>query len=274
MYRILFVTALIIGVLLPVVPAASVPPHSISPSIVLVTAYDPTEQVLRVGSGFIIHRSGLVATCYHVIAQTKGVWVRLPNGLIYQATIVGTDGIHDLAVLKISAPNLTPLRIDPHPSVSYGSEVWAYGFPLSDLGADLVVTRGEITAFRTYKHSRIFQLDMQVNPGSSGGPLIDSNGRVVGVVFSRLDPWIYYILTGTLATGTISFAMPISYLYEIIPGLERYEVFNSSSNTHPLKEPSLQPTKSTNQRPGINWWYVLLGVIALGLALEIVGYAQ
>ena len=274
LYKILLATVLITVTLLPFVSGASVPSRSIPLSIVLVTAYDPTEQALRVASGFIIHQSGLIATCYHVIAQTESVWVRLANGLTYPATIVGTDGVHDLAVLKINAANIIPLRIEPHPPAGYGSEVWAYGFPLPALGTDLVVTKGEIAGFRTYKHSRIFQLDMQVNPGSSGGPLVDSNGRVVGVVFSRLDPWIYYILTGTLPTGTIAFAMPISYLYEIIPGVERYEVFSSYSATQSVGEPHIHPTKPTNQRPGINWWYVLLGVIALGFALEVMGYAQ
>lgn len=272
MYRLPLVILIAAAVIAPVLYAATGLSQSVPQSIVLVTAYDPSEQVIRVGTGFIIHQSGLIATCYHVIVQTQNVQVRLHDGRTYSAAVVGTDGINDLAVLKINAPGLVPLRIEMDASVTYGSMVSAYGFPLPELGTDLIATSGEITGFRTYKYTQIFQLDMQVNPGNSGGPLIDANGKVVGVVFSRLDPWILYVLTGTLATGTIAFAMPISNLYEIIPGLERYEVFNPypAAHTSATKPSSLPP----RHKSGLNWWYVLLGLLILGIALEAVGYSQ
>lgn len=273
--KIVLALAIAAAILTPLISTATGLSQAIPLSIVLVSAYDPSKQAIRVGTGFIIHRSGLIATCYHVIDQTQNVQVRLYNGRSYPATVVGTDGISDLAVLKISAPNLTPLHIETSASVNYGSRVWAYGFPLPDLGTDLIVTSGKVSGFRTYKNSRIFQLDLQVNPGNSGGPLIDDNGRVVGVVFSRLDPWILYVLTGTLATGSIAFATPVSNLYEIIPGVERYDVFNpyTAAQTH-VTIPAPLPATTPSHKSGINWWYVLLGVIIAGIALEAVGYTR
>jgi len=226
---------------------AAFSPDAIARSVVLVTAYDRETDELRMGSGFVIHSSGFIATCYHVVAQAESIRVRLPDGRTYSAQLVGADGVRDIAALKIPAYGLVPLRMGDPTKVNYGDKVYTFGYPFpSIMGADLIVTSGTVTGWRIFHNTRIFQLDLQVNPGNSGGPLINEDGEVIGIVFSRLDPWIFLVLTGEIPTGSIGFAMPITYLQYIL-GVERYEIFSRRAPSPPARTapptvPSPAPT--------------------------------
>lgn len=220
-------------------------PDSIARSVVWVISYDRETDEFRAGSGFVIHSSGLIATCYHVVAQVESIRVRLPDGRMYPARLVGADGVRDIAALKIPAYGLVPLRMGDPAKVSYGDRVYTFGYPLSlTLGADLIMTSGTVTGWRTYHNTRIFQLDLQVNPGNSGGPLVNENGEVIGIVFSRLDPWAFLILTGEIPTGSIGFAIPITHLQYIL-GVERYEIFSPRPSQPPPRTTYKQPTPPT-----------------------------
>ena len=222
-------------------------PQAIAKSVPLVTAYDKETDEWRTGSGFVIHSSGLIATCYHIVAQAEIIRVRLQDGRTYAAQLVGADGVRDIAALKIPAYGLVPLRMGDPTKVNYGDKVYTFGYPFSSImGADLIMTSGTVTGWRIYHNTRIFQLDLQVNPGNSGGPLINENGEVIGIVFSRLDPWIFLVLIGEIPTGSIGFAMPITHLQNIL-GVERYEIFSRRApipptRTTPPTTPSPAPT--------------------------------
>jgi len=135
------------------------------------------------GSGVVIDGDGYVMTNYHVIADGSQIQVGLSDGRRVPATVVGTDRLTDLALLKISADRLIPIRWGDSDLCEVGSPVWAVGSPF---GLDRTVTFGILSGkHRVVKASTRYQDFMQsdaaVNPGNSGGPLVDANGELVGI---------------------------------------------------------------------------------------------
>jgi S1-C subfamily serine protease len=135
------------------------------------------------GSGVVIDGDGYVMTNYHVIADGSQIQVGLSDGRRVPATVVGTDPLTDLALLKISADRLIPIRWGDSDLCEVGSPVWAVGSPF---GLDRTVTFGILSGkHRVVKASTRYQDFMQsdaaVNPGNSGGPLVDANGELVGI---------------------------------------------------------------------------------------------
>ncbi len=227
---------------------------------------------MSAGSGFIIHSSGLIATCYHVVANASVIQVELPDGRIQQARLESWDESYDLAILRIPGGALTPVRIGNPYKVQPGERVYAFGYPLPDLGPNLIVTVGRFSGWRTFQEGRVLQLDLQVNPGSSGGPLVNERGEVIGIVFSRLNPWIYLYLTGEIPTGTIAFAMPVTYIWHIL-GKERYDIFRPLTTSPSEKSPRSGSESSTTQAISGGSFCILSGFAGLahtafGLCLQ------
>lgn len=133
-----------------------------------------------VGSGFIISKDGYIITNNHVIAQANGIYVTLTSGKEYKAEVIGTDPRTDIALLKIDAKDLPTLPIGSSNDLKKGQWVLAIGSPF---GLESTVTSGIVSAINrdTGEYLPFIQTDVAVNPGNSGGPLIDLNGRVVGV---------------------------------------------------------------------------------------------
>jgi len=144
-----------------------------------------TEEAL--GSGFVIDKAGHIVTNYHVIAGAQRVQVSFSSQDQIDATVVGKDPSTDLAVLKIDthARALTPLSLGDSDAVRVGDPVFAIGNPF---GLVRTLTSGivsalqrRITAPNTLPIDNAIQTDAAINHGNSGGPLIDSAGRVIGV---------------------------------------------------------------------------------------------
>ncbi|MFT0850699.1 DegQ family serine endoprotease [Achromobacter sp. F4_2707] len=133
-----------------------------------------------VGSGFIISADGFILTNNHVISGSSDIFVTLTDGKEHRAKVVGTDARTDLALLKIDAKGLKPLPIGESSSLRKGQWVLAIGSPF---GLESTVTAGIVSALNreTGDYLPFIQTDVAVNPGNSGGPLIDLSGRVVGV---------------------------------------------------------------------------------------------
>jgi len=145
-----------------------------------------SKQASASGTGFVVHESGLIVTCAHVIDNAVGLKVRLGEKT-YPAEIVATDLAHDLALLKISAAPLPSLALAPADGVELGQEVRSVGFPLKDvLGDSVKVTRGMLSGKLQIEGRDLFQIDASINPGNSGGPIVDSNGNVVGVASEKM----------------------------------------------------------------------------------------
>ena len=139
------------------------------------------------GTAFVVHSDGLLLTCFHVVKGAGRIDVRL-NGKVYPAMVVGTDPAHDFALLQVDASSLPALPWIKAEDVELGEEVRAFGFPLtSALGSSLKVTRGTISGVERAEGNPEFQIDSSVNPGNSGGPLVNDRGEVVGVVVARFE---------------------------------------------------------------------------------------
>jgi serine protease Do len=136
------------------------------------------------GSGVIVEASGYILTNYHVVRHSSNIEVVLADGRKEEAEIVGYDQPTDLAVLKIKADKLTPAAFGDSDEIEPGALVWAVGSPF---GLDRSITAGILSAKHragltgTHYHQDFLQTDAAVNPGNSGGPLVDSRGRVVGI---------------------------------------------------------------------------------------------
>lgn len=138
------------------------------------------------GSGFLVSSDGLVLTDQHVVGTAQYVKVRWPDGVEGLGEVVRSDRIRDVALVKTDAHGRQPLRLRVAP-MQPGETVFAIGAPLYQEFQG-TVTRGVISANRTFDGLSFLQSDVTVNPGNSGGPLIDEQGAVVGMTESGIRP--------------------------------------------------------------------------------------
>ena len=157
------------------------------------------------GTGFVINESGLLVTNKHVVDGYASVRVEMATGSEYRGSVTRTHPTLDLAYIDVdSTQTFTPIAVGDSDDVRVGAEVIAIGFPLgSTLGDEPTVSRGIISAKRDGR----LQTDASVNPGNSGGPLLDMFGQAVGVVVSKIEE----TEAGRPVSG-IGFAIPINHL--------------------------------------------------------------
>lgn len=137
------------------------------------------------GSGVIVDKSGYILTNDHVIADGEEITITLSDGRRIPANIVGVDALTDLALLKVDADRLIPIVWGNSDRCKVGSPVWAVGSPF---GLERTVTFGILSGKHRMVHSNssshyqdFMQSDVAVNPGNSGGPLVDARGTLVGI---------------------------------------------------------------------------------------------
>ena len=174
------------------------------------------------GSGFVLDRAGHILTNFHVVdGANRGIEVTLSNKRRYPAKIVGTDKVHDLALLQISAPDLQPVTLADSTELSVGQKVYAIGNPF---GLSGTMTRGIISSIRTLPAARdsesgsiedAIQTDAAINPGNSGGPLLNSRGEVIGINTMIAS-------NGANQSSGIGFAIPINTAKAVLADLTRY----------------------------------------------------
>lgn len=165
------------------------------------------------GSGVIVNKNGYIVTNHHVLEGANKVQVRLHNGDVYEATIVGGDSDNDLAVIKIDAKNLTPVTIGKSSDVAVGDLAVAIGNPLGKLGG--TATSGIISALDRRltigdRTMNLLQTDAAINPGNSGGGLFDGAGNLIGIVDAKS--------AGSGIEG-LAFAIPIDSIADSINDL-------------------------------------------------------
>jgi S1-C subfamily serine protease len=178
-----------------------------------------TQQQQALGSGFVIDKAGHIVTNYHVVQGAKQVEVSFSNNESVKARIVGVDPSSDLAVLqvKVSSRALTPLPLANSDAVRVGDSVVAIGNPF---GLDRSVSAGivsalqrQITAPNEFAIDHVIQTDAAINHGNSGGPLLNSEGQVIGVN-SQIE-------TGGSGQGNvgIGFAIPSNTVKTVVAQL-------------------------------------------------------
>ncbi len=158
------------------------------------------------GSGFIISDDGYIVTNNHVIKGADQIKVILHDKTEYEATIIGTDPMTDLALIKIKAKNLNPLKFGSSFETEVGSWVVAIGSPF---GLEQTVTAGIVSAkgriIGSGPYDDFIQTDASINPGNSGGPLLNLDGEVIGIntAIVRSGQGIGFAIPSDLATGII-----------------------------------------------------------------------
>jgi len=197
------------------------------PSVVNITStevrfdffYGPVPQTGQ-GSGFILNKEGLILTNNHVIENGQKVEVTLSDKHQYKAQVVTVDKGHDLALIKIDAPNLVPVTLaETSTGLMVGQRVYAIGNPF---GLSGTMTRGIISAIRSVRSPEngnpiedAIQTDASVNPGNSGGPLLNSRGEVIGITTMIAS-------NGAEQSSGIGFAIPINTAKAVLDDFAKY----------------------------------------------------
>lgn len=171
------------------------------------------------GSGFVLDKAGHVLTNFHVVeGANRGIEVMLSNKHRYQAKVVGSDKVHDLALLQIDAPNLQPVTLADSTELAVGQKVYAIGNPF---GLSGTMTTGIISSIRSIRNADgapiedAIQTDAAINPGNSGGPLLNSRGEVIGINTMIAS-------NGADQSSGIGFAIPINTAKAVLADLTRY----------------------------------------------------
>ncbi len=188
------------------------------PSIVTIQTYSlKSLNVAGEGSGIILSNDGYIVTNAHVIEESNSVKVVLVDGTSYEAKIVGSDKVTDLALLKIEANNLPQATFGNSDNLRVADQVMAIGNP-SGIKFSSSVTIGYLSALNRSVESNgytmsLIQTDAAINPGNSGGALVNTNGEVIGINSAKI-----------VATGYegIGFAIPSNVAIPIIESLKEY----------------------------------------------------
>lgn len=167
------------------------------------TATSRGQTASGVGSGIIVGANGLILTNDHVVAGAATIEVTLPNGQTVPGTVAGVSSKTDLAIVKVAATGLTAATLGNSGALQVGESVVAVGDPLGQFTdsatAGIVSGLNRTITVETETLTGLVQTDASVNPGNSGGPLVDASGNVIAVVTA----------SSSGAQG-ISFAIPIS----------------------------------------------------------------
>jgi S1-C subfamily serine protease len=198
----------------------------VSPSVVQVVGrqggrnlFDEDNAGVQSGTGFVWDGAGNIVTNNHVVNGTTEVAVRLATGGALAADIVGTAPNYDLAVIRLRNPQTAskPVAIGSSADLKIGQFAFAIGNPF---GLDQSLTFGVISALHRrlptssgHQITDVIQTDAAVNPGNSGGPLLDSSGRVVGVNTAIISP--------SGSNAGIGFAIPMDVVNRVVPQLIR-----------------------------------------------------
>jgi serine protease Do len=169
-------------------------------------------QIQTVGSGVIVTADGYILTTHHVVYQLPGIKVRLSNNRELEARIVGTDPQTDVAVLKVDAESLPTLALGSSSSIHLGELTFAIGNPF---GLRQTATMGIVSAtgrsgLGIHRYEDLIQTDAAVNPGSSGGALINRHGELIGIVTA-----------GSTYSG-VGFAIPVDMARTVMEQIVSY----------------------------------------------------
>ena len=193
--------------------AAFEPKRTFQPQASLAAANGDTPK--GSGTGFFVSEDGYLITNFHVVNGATSCMVRTKQGK-FPARVVKSDEKNDLALLKVIG-NFRALRVGNSANAKLGDSVFTIGFPNTDVqGIEPKLTRGDINSLAGIKDDpRHFQISVPVQPGNSGGPLVDAAGNVVGVVTMRLGDWRTLKLTGALPQN-VNYAVKSAHVQELI----------------------------------------------------------
>jgi S1-C subfamily serine protease len=189
------------------------------PSVALLVMEDASGQPTSLGSGFVLS-NGVVVTNQHVISGAARGYCKLV-GRSTKYDIAGTvaiDPVHDLAVLAVSGLTAPPLPIEDSDRLAVGDQLYAVGNPQ---GLEGTFSEGIVSGIRGISGDKVLQITAPISPGSSGGPILNAAGKVVGIAVA------------TFTGGqNLNLAIPSSYLTKLIPSISKQAVPLSISGQH------------------------------------------
>lgn len=220
-----------------------------------------------IGTGFFIHPDGYVLTAGHVVADARQIRVVLADGRTAAAEVVEASGVPDVALLKTDAVNVPVARLGDSDALEPGEPVLVFGSPF---GLDHTLTQGIVSGpIRKVGEARYIQTDASLNKGTSGGPLVNSSGEVVGIA----------VLSARQVSG-LGFAVPVA---DVVPLLKAHAVSASWSlggpstvvrYAVPKGEPSVLAVEEPRNAPptaaadmiieALRWVVVAAALIAVG----------
>ena len=188
-------------------------------SVVLIMSFDSNNQPLAIGSGFYVDDGSKIATNLHVVSGAQAVRVKKSDGEVFRASVIlGVDSTHDLALLEADVSG-KPIPLSQR-APEIGEDVIAIGNPK---GLEATLSKGIVSGVRNDQGSVFYQVTAPISPGSSGGPVIDRNGEVIGVS-------TFYVQGGQ----NLNFAMPSAYIHKLLRFPNR-KTLASISNREPSR---------------------------------------
>jgi len=197
-----------------------------SPAIVAVLNLNRAGQVQAQGSGFVVRPNGVIVTNFHVVEDAQDAQVKLKSGEIYEnATVLYYDVRHDVVVLKINAIGLPTVTMGSSRMADAGDRAYAIGNPE---GFDFTISDGLVSAHRVIEGTEMLQITTPISHGSSGGPLYNAQGQVIGITTAG------YMKDGA---QNLNFAVPLKYVLGLLDSSPRnITVAQLTAQTHPVEE--------------------------------------
>lgn len=239
-------------------------------SIAVSTAsFDPDEGFVdvnsKIGSGFVVDKSGLIITNQHVVSDINADYVVVTNdGEEYTVVDIQRDDVNDIALVKVKLDKdkeLKALSLGDSQNLKVGQSVIAIGTPLgeyagsvttgviSGLNRSVTTSSGGAFNITTKSFENVIQTDAAVNPGNSGGPLLDGIGSVVGINFAT-----------TASADNISFAIPINFVKDRLEEYRKYGKFR-----HPTLGIAYEPISESQARFYQN---LVAGALVVGITAD------
>ena len=226
------------------------------PSVVLLVMEDERGQAVSLGSGFFV-KEGVVASNFHVVEKAARGYAKL----VGQKTkfnisgVVGLDAAHDLVLLAVDDAKAPNLKLGDSGKVAVGDEIFAVGNPQ---GLEGTFSQGIVSSIRQFETNSLLQITAPISPGSSGGPVVDSQGQVVGVAVATFK-----------GGQNLNFAIPVKYVDELLTKVSKPTPLSSKLTT-PAKTllDELGGSKSTDgvQAQAFEWEYSSIGTFTFTLS--------
>jgi len=190
---------------------------------------------VAIGTGFFVTTNGYLLTAYYVVAKADSVKVNV-NGKMLEAKVIQVDAANDVALLKVTG-SFAALAVISNRGVKLGTDVFTVGFPNIVLqGTAPKLTKGNINALSGIQDDpRAFQVSVPIQPGNSGGPLLDPSGNVVGMVVSQLDVGKTALITGSLPQG-VNYAIKSAYVQPLLEAIPETSSLAPTAKTRSFED--------------------------------------
>jgi S1-C subfamily serine protease len=194
-------------------------------AVVMIATYKEEKKMVGLGSGFIVSENGVITTNYHVIDGAYPAAVKLLNGDIYEdISVIDYDVQKDIAIIKIKGWNLPKVSLGNSDNVEVGEKVYVIGNPE---GLENSVSDGLLSGIReTGKGYKLHQISAPISPGSSGSPVFNSQGKVIGVAASSI-----------VEGQNLNFSIPINYVRGMISDNPKMTLEEFARTSSQRKEP-------------------------------------